>query len=246
MKNETVQASRKTDSLFIHLFLGYCDQLFHHLARRYPGRRVVVVTDPPYNIRFLGYDTYGDDLSDEAYIRLISTFKDLPAVFLHYPYGMDRWLVPALGPRQNNAVWCYNFYRPRGHRDIGFFNLEPDFRQVRTTGKYVKAKTFVNDWWCDIPDLKSTFRERRDSPHPCPVPVALMERILAVCAHKGDLICDPFAGSLTTAIAAHRMGLDFIGIELSREYLRYGVQRIQSEFGFTPEIWKEDDVLVAA
>ena len=48
--------------------------------------------------------------------------------------------------------------------------------------------------------------------HPCPYPIALVEKILG-CIH-GTRILDPFMGSGQTGIACANMGFDFVGIEI--------------------------------
>lgn len=55
--------------------------------------------------------------------------------------------------------------------------------------------------------------------HPTQKPLALLERIILACSNPGDLILDPFCGSATTGIAAHRLGRHFVGIDAERDYL---------------------------
>jgi len=62
--------------------------------------------------------------------------------------------------------------------------------------------------------------------HPCPKPLALMERLLELFTDEGDLVCDPFAGSGTTAVACKRRKRRFIGWELSEKYHAAAVRRI--------------------
>lgn len=47
-----------------------------------------------------------------------------------------------------------------------------------------------------------------------PKPERLIERILTLGSNKGDLVLDSFLGSGTTAAVAHKMGRQWIGIEL--------------------------------
>ena len=59
--------------------------------------------------------------------------------------------------------------------------------------------------------------------HPAPFPVSLIERIIS--STNANLILDPFMGSGTTAIAASNLGRDFIGIEISPDYIKLAEKR---------------------
>lgn len=63
-------------------------------------------------------------------------------------------------------------------------------------------------------------------------PIELLERIIAISSKKGDIILDPFGGTMTTAVAAKRLGRNYIMIEREQNYCLYGEERlklIQSE-----------------
>ncbi len=64
--------------------------------------------------------------------------------------------------------------------------------------------------------------------HPAPFPVALIERIIG--STNAQLILDPFMGSGTTAVAAKRLSRDFVGIDISPEYVEMAKKRIASEW----------------
>ena len=72
-----------------------------------------------------------------------------------------------------------------------------------------------SDTWY-VARVCGTFKERTN--HPCQMPEAVLERIIAVSSNPGDLVLDPFAGSGTTLAAAKRLGRRYLGIELSAEY----------------------------
>lgn len=69
----------------------------------------------------------------------------------------------------------------------------------------------------------------RSKIHPTQKPVALFERLVAASSNPDDLVLDPFAGSATTAIAAHRTGRRWHCIERDPAYYLASVQRILSE-----------------
>lgn len=57
--------------------------------------------------------------------------------------------------------------------------------------------------------------------HPTVKPVELMKKLIELTVPKGydNVVLDPFAGSGTTLVAAKELGIDYIGIELCKEYV---------------------------
>ena len=55
--------------------------------------------------------------------------------------------------------------------------------------------------------------------HPTVKPTALMSYLIKMVTPKGGVVLDPFAGSGTTLVAAKQNGFDYIGIELTEEYI---------------------------
>ena len=74
--------------------------------------------------------------------------------------------------------------------------------------------------------------------HPTQKPVKLIEEIIKVHSHAGDLVLDPFMGSGTTAISALNTGRDYVGFELDEEYFDILNERIAEHTGKTVGIVK--------
>lgn len=81
----------------------------------------------------------------------------------------------------------------------------------------------------EMPDVwkfaRPGFWERSCGKHPTQKPLRLLYRILQTCTRERFTVLDPFAGSCTTGIAANLMGRKFIGIDMNKEYLDYGIRR---------------------
>lgn len=75
---------------------------------------------------------------------------------------------------------------------------------------------------------KTSSRERGEgNTHPTVKPLKLMEYLITlVMPPKDGVLLDPFAGSGSTILAAHRLGLKAIGIEKSPEYCEIARDRI--------------------
>lgn len=63
--------------------------------------------------------------------------------------------------------------------------------------------------------------------HPTQKPVRLLERLLTLTTHSGDVVLDPFAGSCSTAIACINTNRKFIGFDIDKEYYDAGVKRLK-------------------
>ncbi|PZU92795.1 MAG: site-specific DNA-methyltransferase [Chelatococcus sp.] len=61
-----------------------------------------------------------------------------------------------------------------------------------------------------------------------PKPERLIERVLLLATNKGDLVLDSFAGSGTTGAVAHKMGRQWLMIELGRQATSLIAPRMQS------------------
>lgn len=195
-----------------------------------------VITDPPYNINY-EYNEYNDNLPDEEYIELISNFKGLKLAIIHYPEESMKYFVPALGVPDEVNVWAYNSNLPgRQSRLVNYYNLQPDYRKVLQPYKNPNDKRIKEriargitgarsyDWFSDIQLVKNV--SKSEYPHPCPVPVELMERIIKLTTNEGDLVIDPFAGSGTTGVACVNTNRRFVGFEIDTLYADMANERI--------------------
>ena len=65
------------------------------------------------------------------------------------------------------------------------------------------------------------FQPEQKNPHPAPFPLALPVRaIFSIMDEKKGIIIDPYCGSGTTLVAAKILGHDFIGVEISEDYIK--------------------------
>lgn len=83
----------------------------------------------------------------------------------------------------------------------------------------------------------NTFRKGRDTDlaaHSTVKPTAMVADFLLDCSNRGDLVVDPFTGSGTTLIAAHRTKRRGAGIELDPLYVDTALRRLSAASGLTP------------
>lgn len=70
-----------------------------------------------------------------------------------------------------------------------------------------------------------THNTARPNGHPVPKPESLILHLLDV--FHGQTVCDPFMGSGTTMVAAHRLRRRGIGIEINETYCELAAKRLE-------------------
>jgi DNA modification methylase len=68
--------------------------------------------------------------------------------------------------------------------------------------------------------------ESSNQEHSATFPTDLPSWFIKLFTKSGDVVLDPFVGSGTTALAAIQLGRDYIGIEISEEYVSLAKKRI--------------------
>ena len=202
------------------LWLGDCRDILPTLPKV-----DAVITDPPYGIGFR-YASHVD-LPDD-YSSLLAPLCGRPLALLQYPEEMMRLVVPTLGPPDECLAWVYPSNLPRQFRIWGLWNISAHFGDVKQPARNpecakVKSLEVASyDWW-EQPQVKGNGYEKTE--HPCQIPVSSVERVIRLTRAKS--VADPFMGSGTTAIACHRLGLPFIGIEKDPSYFDIACRRIE-------------------
>jgi site-specific DNA-methyltransferase (adenine-specific) len=82
------------------------------------------------------------------------------------------------------------------------------------------------DTWY-FPRVAGTFKEREGF-HGCQMPEQLLGRIIRFCSEERETVIDPFSGSATTLVVAKKLGRNFVGFELSKEYAARGQARLEN------------------
>ena len=65
--------------------------------------------------------------------------------------------------------------------------------------------------------------------HPAPFPIELPRRTIEFYTFAGDVVLDPFMGSGSTALAAGQTGRQFIGFDISKEFIELAKKRISDQ-----------------
>ena len=125
----------------------------------------------------------------------------------------------------------------KNQRENKFYEIRYPHKRCRKCGYLLKDYggkkkilhpfgPLVSDNWSDIHRIRHN--EHRD-PHPCQLPVHLLERLILMSTDEGDVVLDPFMGTGTTAVAAARLGRKVIGIDLDPQYVEITQRKLAQE-----------------
>lgn len=120
-------------------------------------------------------------------------------------------------------------------RNFKFYDIRAPHRYCRECNALLKDYggkkhlihpfgTLVSDVWTDIYRIRHA--KRRDE-HPCQLPIHLLERLILMVTDEGDIVLDPFIGTGTTAIAAKRLGRQYVGIDIDEKYIEISLQKLE-------------------
>lgn len=77
------------------------------------------------------------------------------------------------------------------------------------------------------------FPPERKNGHPAPFPLLLSTRIIySILDGKKGVVLDPYVGSGTTCLAAKLLGLNYIGIDISKEYVKNAENRLKNYLNY--------------
>lgn len=222
----------------------------------------MVFTDPPYNVPIVGHVSglgatvhrefimASGEMSEAEYTRFLSTFCrhlasttiDGSVHFICIDWRHSRELLRAgqiaYDKLLNLCVWAKSaggmgaLYRSQ-HELVFVFKSgsAPHINNVML-GKHGRNRT--NVW--TYPSLNSFQAKREDTlpMHPTVKPVGLVADAILDCSARGQIVLDPFLGSGTTILAAHRTGRKCYGMELDPLYVDVALRRLRRVTGIEP------------
>jgi site-specific DNA-methyltransferase (adenine-specific) len=92
--------------------------------------------------------------------------------------------------------------------------------------KPVKDKKIKGNIWEYVVGKKQEDQEAKG--HPAPFPCELVRDHILSWTNKGDIVFDPMCGSGTTCRVAAELNRNYIGIDISHEYVELAKQRIKN------------------
>jgi site-specific DNA-methyltransferase (adenine-specific) len=177
----------------------------------------LAIVDPPYGIeRFKNVTTTpsSKDVHAKRFQRMETVNNDKPS---------DEYWSELFRVSKNQIVWGANNFELPPSEYFLCWNKEqamPNFATLEyawvSMGLKKPAKLFT---------YSIHKHNQVDKVHPTQKPIPLYDWILMHYAKEGDLILDTHLGSGSSAIAAHKLGFDFVGIEIDKDYYDAAVKR---------------------
>lgn len=184
----------------------------------------LVVTDPPYLVRYRSRDGRSIANDDNAE-WLKPSFAEIARVL-----KWDRFCISFYGwPQADRFLVAW---RAAGLHPVAHFVFAKSYasreRFVRYQHEcaYLLAKGEPRKPGIALPDVLD-WAYSGNALHPTQKPLAGIIPLILPYSRPGDIVLDPFAGSGTTALAAKILGRRYIGIELDRRYAELARKRLE-------------------
>ena len=253
------QMSKKIHIEFDKIIQADCLEVMRQL----PNNSIdLIVTSPPYNLKnstgngmkdgrggkwknaelVNGYTHHNDCMPHKEYVQwqrnclteMLRIIPDNGAIFYNHKWRVqdgllqDRQDIVSGFPVRQIIIW-----KRKGGINFNPGYFLPTYEVIYLIAKSKfklapKANGFGDVW---------EFTQEMNNSHPAPFPIALIDRIISSTSAK--IVLDPFMGSGTTAIAALMNNINYLGFELSPEYVKMAEKRIsvfqaQSQLQFVP------------
>ena len=168
------------------------------------------------------------------WLTYYSGFLNEVADFRHW-IAWDAPTAP-MGKTLQPSHYGILFYA-KNQRENKFYEIRYPHKRCRKCGYLLKdyggKKKILHPFGPLVPDVWSDIHRIRHNkhrdPHPCQLPVHLLERLLLMSTDEGDVILDPFMGTGTTAVAAARLGRHVIGIDIDPQYVEITQRKLAQE-----------------
>jgi len=191
----------------IAIYHGDCREIWPEVAPERP----VVLTDPPYGTgQKIAYDVYRDTMPE--WLAIMEWLLALPCPIA---FTMSHTRLFDL-PKRPQWTGCWDKVFTGGIVHVGASpTWEPICFYNLPNGSH-SGKPRWDDIFRFAPHGFPFNKGKSPNSHPCPKPVALYQRLLAIM--PDGVVVDPMMGSGTTLRAAKDVGRKAVGIDLSECY----------------------------
>ncbi len=166
----------------------------------------LAICDPPY-----GIETRGNAQDRFRGGKQLTTVNDAKP--------NDEYFEQLFRVSKHQIIWGYNWLSdmlPKCREFIFWYKRQP---VVTFADGELAWTSFQKTAKClDLPYYEANQLNKGQKIHSTQKPVKLYEWLLMNYAKQGDRILDTHLGSASSAIAAHNLGFDFVGMEIDKDY----------------------------
>jgi DNA modification methylase len=177
------------------------------LSRQHSSKRYPI----PYDLHSLMDSLGWEFIDDIVWVKPEPSVKNRIGGFLQHR--------KPLGYKPNIVTEMVMVYRKKTSHLIDW-NMRQYSEETIEASKILDGYESSNVW---------KIAPQHSKKHSAVFPIGLANRVIAYYSYVGDLIYDPFMGSGTTALAASQMNRNFIGSEISQEYVSIANKRIKEK-----------------
>ncbi len=87
----------------------------------------------------------------------------------------------------------------------------------------------------EVPTICNGMNEK--TPHPTQKPEELLRKLILASSNENDLVLDPFSGSSATLVVAEQLERKWLGCDLSHEYNKFAINRLENVLYKTKKEW---------
>jgi len=138
---------------------------------------------------------------------------------------------PILHMTKNKTAYTFNSEDILVEAKTGSKRKLIDYRNTPPR-PYNNKKVPSNVW--KIPRVRFKMDEYED--HPTQKPHALLKRMILASSNQEDTVLDPFSGSFSTGYACKNLKRRFIGFDISEEYVKIGIRRLDMPSNYSKNI----------
>ena len=211
----------------------------------------LAIVDPPYGIKEDGRKSIGRVLKKDGSVIYKTDKRNgrqiliAPKTYKGGQYDNEipshEYFTELLRVSKDQIIWGENYYPHHFGTGRIFWDkcVSGDFSdgEIAFCSKHNSVRKFIYMWSgfkqgesiTNGSKMQGNNNLREKRIHPNHKPKALYRWLLKNYAKEGDKILDTHGGSMSSAIACHRMGFDLTLCELDKDYYEAGVKRFKEQ-----------------